>query len=129
MRAADFRMDLSEHHRQTHRRAFRLSSATSLPIRLLVSLQHPPQLLHALGDFLLNTLQLIQDRLRGAVVNFFVDDFFVTVYRQVLTLLDDVRLRHAKTLGGASVLPLGLFAERKATKNVGQVVLGVLVLR
>ncbi len=33
------------------------------------------------------------------MVDFFVDDFHKTVDRQVVTLLDDVRLRYPKTLG------------------------------
>src|SRR5215831_13410843 len=65
------------------------------------SIQHTLQLLHALLNLRFQFAEAGEDFARRAVRDFFVNDFLVTVEREVVALRSDVGLGHAETLRSA----------------------------
>ena len=65
------------------------------------SLQHPLQFLHALLNLRLQLAEGFQDFARRAVRDFGVDDFLVTIEREVIILICDFGFRNAERLSGS----------------------------
>jgi hypothetical protein len=61
-------------------------------------LQHALQFLHALGDVFLQLVEAGEDLARRAVGDFFMDDFFVAVQGEVVTLISECGFRASDIL-------------------------------
>src|SRR6266567_384060 len=90
------------------------------------SLQYVLQLLHPLLNLCLQLGKLRENLLRRAMRHLLMQDLFVTIEAEVVSLGDNIGLRHAEALCSAWALALLAVTIFPASKNIRQIVFGML---